>query len=278
MIRLGAHLGGGEALFATAMEAKRLGFTAVQVFLNTPLNLNMPHIDPPGAINYQNANSDITTVVHGTYLLNWASDKKFKDKFAVGYLTRLMTCAAQIGSKHVVMHCGSNPDKEGAKRILIRRIRQVLQLTPDSGIILNLETDCGGGDRVGGFRFLKAVVQEIDHRRCRICVDTAHMYAAGVDWHNPLNIAKIIRELEWVDVVHINETDPRVKCGKHLDRHNHKIGHGNIGIHVMSALAILLQDKILIVEARDREAVQFNVGMLRSVLEPSQGPRKDKHL
>jgi deoxyribonuclease-4 len=97
-----------------------------------------------------------------------------------------------------------------------------------------LETTAGQGTAIG-YRFeqLQKIIELVEQKgRMTVCIDTAHVFAAGYDIKDPINFKKIIKEfdaiigLERLKCFHMN--DSKKELGSRVDRHEH-IGKGFIG-------------------------------------------------
>jgi len=95
-----------------------------------------------------------------------------------------------------------------------------------------IESDAGSGTKLGGS------VEELAGvlGRCAldldICLDTAHLFAAGYDLSTPEGVDETFAELdeavglEHIECVHLN--DSKHDCGTNKDEHAH-VGEGLIG-------------------------------------------------
>ena len=161
------------------------------------------------------------------------------------------------------MHVGGNESEQDGRRIMKRRLRRLLKSINRYPIEFCLETDAGGGTRMGSWKNLRNVVKSIKSPQIRLCIDTAHMYAAGHDLTRKKVVDLIEEDKDLISVVHINEPTDKVRLGAHLDRHDNKFGTGPIGLDNLLGIAGRFRDKVLIVECRDREAVAFNVAAIK---------------
>ena len=265
-LKLGAHLGGGDSILKVGADAVALGLNVVQLFLSSPLKLTIGFLDKGMVAEYREKYGHLLTVVHGPFILNLASEKA-NEKFCIKYIGSLVTIMQEIGAEYMVLHVGANEDEREGRRIMKRRLRAVLEQTKWSKVVICLETDVGGGSRMGSWKNLRNVVKSIKSPRLRLCIDTAHMYAAGHDFAKQKVMDLIVHDKDFISVVHINEPEPKVKLGGHLDRHNNDFGTGPIGKEKLLEIAGKFRDKVLIVECRDRDAVAFNVGVIRHAIE-----------
>ena len=271
--RIGAHLAGGSKLLETGDLAVDLNLQVVQVFLHTPHRLTklgpIDETDAEVQDSYRSRfASKFQTIVHGPYVLNLASDAKICDKYCVAYLLKLLTETANLGGTHLVLHIGSNTNGiEAGVQVVVRRMEMLIDclITRKSiqRVVICLETDAGGGDHIGGIRVLKRIMEKVNHPNLAICIDTAHMFAAGVDWKIPGKIEQLAKYWNWIEIVHLNEPDKRVECGGHLDRHNSKFGEGALGEEVLHNIFKQMPNRLIILESRDKEVTEHNLGVVR---------------
>ena len=107
-----------------------------------------------------------------------------------------------------------------------------------------------------------------------VCIDTAHIYAAGYDIKNPKNYKKVMKEfddiigLNLLKCIHMN--DSKKALGSRVDRHDH-IGKGEIGLE---GFTNIMNDKklagvALILETpKEKEQLEDleNIKTLRSLI------------
>ena len=97
-----------------------------------------------------------------------------------------------------------------------------------------MENSAGAGQLCGGtMEELGAFVRAIGHPNLRVCLDTAHTWAAGyaIDTRDGVErfFDLVERELGLDRVVMFHFNDTEIELGGHRDRHWH-IGEGRIGI------------------------------------------------
>ena len=97
-----------------------------------------------------------------------------------------------------------------------------------------IEVTAGQGTALG-YRFeqVREMIDLVDEKeRMSVCIDTAHVFAAGYDIKSPEGYEKTIKEFE--DIVGLNllkcfhMNDSKKPSGSRVDRHEH-IGKGFIG-------------------------------------------------
>jgi deoxyribonuclease-4 len=106
------------------------------------------------------------------------------------------------------------------------------ELDVPDGVTVLVESDAGSGTKLGGqFEHLAGVIDrtglDID-----VCLDTAHMFAAGYDLSTPEAVDETVAEfddvvgLDRLRSIHLN--DSKHACGTNKDEHAH-VGEGLIG-------------------------------------------------
>jgi deoxyribonuclease-4 len=109
---------------------------------------------------------------------------------------------------------------------------------PD-GVTVLVESDAGSGTKLGGDFEHLATVMDRSSQSLEICLDTAHMFAAGYDLSTPEGVDETVEEfddvvgLDNLACIHLN--DSKHECGTNKDEHAH-IGKGLIGDDGMRAI------------------------------------------
>ena len=207
-------------------------------------------------------------VAHGTYLVNLASPDRAVWRRSVGAcLDELVRCE-RLGIRDLVIHPGAH----GGRGVLAGIARAVTALdelfdrTAGAQVRILLETTAGQGNAVGyEFEQLGEIAGGVGNaRRVGVCVDTAHVFAAGYDLRTPDGYAETIERLaravglRRVRCLHLN--DSKTACGSRVDRHDH-IGKGKLG---RAAFRMLLGDERLASVPRILETPKGQDGRGRS--------------
>ncbi|MBV8952290.1 MAG: deoxyribonuclease IV [Actinobacteria bacterium] len=178
--------------------------------------------------------------LHAPYLVNIASrDDSVLDRSRAS-LEFALARGARLGARGVVVHAGSATGDDRASA-LARATSTILSLLDRvEGCDLVVELTAGSGDLLAST--VEQVAEVIDacdrHPRVRACVDTCHLYAAGVDISRPTARRRLRDELRALDpsrvaVVHVN--DSRDPPGSRRDRHA-RVGQGTIGLEPLRAV------------------------------------------
>jgi deoxyribonuclease-4 len=139
------------------------------------------------------------------------------------------------------MGCG---DWAGIQR-LTNGINRVLEKFADTSTRLLLETTAGQGTGLGHrFEQIAEMLQAVDcQNRIGVCLDTAHIFAAGYDIRNRIAYIQTMTGFEKVIGLHhlhlIHLNDSKKNMGSRVDRHEH-IGKGTIGIECFK---LIMNDK-----------------------------------
>jgi len=234
----GSHLSIAGGLENALISARDYGMDCLQVFTKNQRQWHVPELTDDQIARWQHhrAETGIDHVVsHDSYLINLASPKpETRDKSIELFREELVRCQ-KLSIPYLVTHPGSHM-KEGEEPGLQRVAEALDQLhaeLPDLSVITCLEVTAGQGTQLG-YRFehlarLIELVEESD--RLGVCLDTAHMLAAGYDLTSEKGTRAALRELDrliGLDRVHcIHMNDSQVELGRRVDRHAH-IGHGHV--------------------------------------------------
>ena len=234
---LGAHVSsaGGPAL--TPGRGDEIGASAIQLFTKTPNQWREPEIDDETAAAFRAAlaaSGVRFTTSHDSYLINLASpDATLRARSLDSFTRELRRCHA-LGLDAVVSHPGNFIDDRASG--LARNadaITEALEAAPGP-TRLCMELTAGQGTVLGStFEEMAALLARIPsrlQRRLGVCLDTAHVFAAGYDLVGDYDgvwarFADVIG-LERLAVLHLN--DSAVPFGSRKDRHA-LIGEGHIG-------------------------------------------------
>lgn len=234
----GSHLSIAGGLHNALLKACELHMDCVQLFTQNQRQWRARSLQEDELSAWHDARKVAglaAEVSHGSYLVNPASpDPSVREKSIAALRAEMLRCETlDVGL--LVIHPGSHMgagEGEGLTR-LVRSLDRVHRDLPGLAVRICLETTAGQGTGLG-WRFeqlrdaLEAVVEPA---RLGICIDSAHMLAAGYDLTSAAGARATLDELdhilglELVHVVHVN--DSKVPRGSRVDRHEH-LGHGHI--------------------------------------------------
>jgi len=234
----GSHLSIAGGLHNALLEAKRLRMDCVQVFTKNQRQWDAPPLTD-GQVSEWAAHRRTTklndVVSHDSYLINLASPKRdVRDKSIRLFRDELLRCEA-LDIPWLVTHPGAHLGVGEAKGLdrVARAFDRLHKQEPGLKVVTCLEITAGQGTSLGYcFEHLRRIIDRVAApERLAICLDTAHMLAAGYDLTSADGCAAVLAEIdevlgiELVKCVHIN--DSKTPRGSRVDRHAH-IGHGHV--------------------------------------------------
>src|ERR1035437_1342108 len=256
---LGAHtsINGGVS---TAVDlAGKLKFTAMQIFTK---NNNRWYAKPltDEEINKYKTKLEASNikfvVAHVCYLINLcAKDEIMLVKSREAFIDELQRCE-QLSIPHLNFHPGAHlglGEEDGIK-LIAESLNIAHQKTSGFKVTSMLETTAGQGTSIGyRFEHLRKIIDLVEKKeRMTVCIDTAHIFAAGYDIKDAKNYDIVIKEfdsiigLDKLKCFHMN--DSKKQLGSRVDRHEN-IGDGFIGLegfrNIMNDNRIELVPKIL---------------------------------
>lgn len=237
---LGAHTSTQGGVTASIDLAEKLGFTAMQIFTKNNNRWTAKPFEEKEIISFREklSKSNIKLVVsHDSYLINLcAKDEENLQKSRNAFLDELERCEL-LGIPHLNFHPGAHGgagEDEGIK-LIAESLNITHEKTKGYKVTSMLEATAGQGTALGyKFEQLQKIIELVEEKeRMTVCIDTAHIFAAGYDIKDEKNYKKVIKEfdsiigLERLKCFHMN--DSKKPLGSRVDRHEN-IGKGFIGL------------------------------------------------
>lgn len=234
----GSHLSIAGGMHLALNKAVELGFESVQVFTKNQQQWNVPPLAEAAISEWAGTYKKLKfgpVVSHASYLINLATPDDVLWRKSIGlFLEEVRRCDA-LGIPHLVIHPGAHVgcgDEQGLKRVAAA-LDETHKALPESKTIVCLESTAGQGTCLGHrLEHLADIMAQVKSpQRVGVCLDTAHLFAAGYDFRGK-KYSGFIKELDNtvgtknVHVWHLN--DSKKPLGSRVDRHEH-IGHGEIG-------------------------------------------------
>lgn len=237
---LGAHVSIAGGVFNAIANGERIGANAIQIFSKNQTRWVAKPLSDEDAKKFRDAwrRSGIREVViHDSYLINLGSpDPDLLKKSREAFLDE-MDRAEKLGVRWLVFHPGShmNAGEEAGLTTIADSLNWLISQRPAYKIRLLLETTAGQGTNLGyTFEQLAYIWDRVEEKsRLGICLDTAHLFAAGYDlrseeaYEETLQKFDTILGLQNLYAIHIN--DSKKDLGSRVDRHDH-IGEGLLGL------------------------------------------------
>ena len=239
-ILLGAHMSIAGGAHMSVERACSIGCTATQIFVKNNMQwfarpLTRQEID--AFLNQLQRGELLSIFAHANYLINLAATNPQFHANSLRALSEELTRADQLRLPFLVLHPGAHlgAGEEAGLEKIIASIDRVLSGIPKVKTRIALETTAGQGSCLGDkFEHLAYIISRVrEPERLCVCLDTAHVYAAGYDIGSESAIRKTFREfdqkigLDRLVAIHVN--DSKTARGSRVDRHEH-IGKGKIGL------------------------------------------------
>jgi deoxyribonuclease IV len=234
---LGAHVSIAGGTWEAAARAREISATGSQLFTKQANRWAEREIAIEESTRYQEAMAHTTvrwSCAHDSYLINLASpDAVLRARSIDSFRAELRRCHA-LGLDALVSHPGNFMDDRASG--LARNadgITEALE-AEDGPTRLLMELTAGQGTVLGStFEEMAELLARIPaalRTRVGVCLDTAHVWAAGYDLAlDYTGVWARFADVLGYDVLgclHLN--DSKAKLGSHLDRHE-LIGEGTIG-------------------------------------------------
>ena len=250
MLLLGAHMSIGGGVQRAIERARSIECTAMQIFVKN----NMQWFARPlqreeirAFLEHAQRRELAAVFGHANYLINLAATNPRFHANSIRALSEELTRADQLGLPFLVLHPGAHlgaGEAAGLEKIAAS-IDQVFARIPKVKTRLALETTAGQGSCLGHtFEHLAEIMTRVrEPERLAVCLDTAHVFAAGFDLTTAAGTRKMFREfertigLEHLVALHLN--DSKTARGSRVDRHEH-IGKGKIGLE---AFRVIMRDR-----------------------------------
>ena len=242
---LGSHVSTRGGVEHAPARAREIGADAIQIFTSAPQRWSASIIsnESAGAFRAGVTEAGIrTTVAHASYLINLATERDDLLARSIAAFDQEMERASLLGLDFLVTHPGNatGGNRAEASSQNSGAVAAALASFPDGPMVL-FETTAGAGTALG-FRFdelavlLDSIPPELSDR-VGVCLDTAHVFAAGYDLEaDPISVLDTFDNeigLDRLRLIHLNDSVGAL--GSRRDRHAN-IGEGHIGAEAFGAL------------------------------------------
>lgn len=258
---IGAHIGTAGGLAHVPERALAIGAEVVQIF-NTNARMWRTQMRTPAEVTTLTKGlkrHQLPLFFHSIYLINLAATDVALRERSISALCDALVLGAVTGAAGVVTHVGARHQQsfQEAARCVSSAVDEVIsqatdrlrrrdlpvaqsddarlpeRLLADATLPhLLLETSAGSGSSVGArLEELAEIVSRVEGP-CGICLDTAHMFAAGYPVHTDQGLGRVVEELTLsgllplVGLIHLN--DSKTDLGSLSDRHEN-LGDGRLG-------------------------------------------------
>lgn len=237
---LGAHTSTSGGVSKAIERAKQLNFETIQIFTKNNNRWFAKPLEEQEIINFKTLDdkSIIKFIVsHDSYLINLCATKpELLQKSQIAFIDELTRCEL-LGIPYLNFHPGSHTGRgeDDGLKVIADSINFAHSETKGFKVSSMLEITAGQGTALGyKFEHINKIIELVEEKnRMSVCIDTAHMFAAGYDfrdeesYYNTMQAFDEIIGLEKLKCFHLN--DSKKELGSKVDRHEH-IGKGFIGL------------------------------------------------
>jgi deoxyribonuclease IV len=198
-------------------RARSIHCTAMQIFVKNNMQWfarPLSHAEIRAFLDHAERSELLSVFGHANYLIN-------------------------LAATNLVLHPGAHlgAGEEAGLEKIAGSIDEVFWKIPKVNTKIALEITAGQGSCIGHrFEHLAHIIENVrEPERLCVCLDTAHLFAAGYDISSERAIGKTFREFDRLigrdRLVAIHVNDSKTSRGSRVDRHEH-IGKGRIGLEV----------------------------------------------
>ena len=277
---VGAHVSSAGGVENAVLNANKIGAKGFALFTKNQRQwfakpLEEKHINKFKEYCEEFGYTSDMILPHDSYLINLGHPEiEKREKSLDSFVDELKRCEI-LGLKYLNFHPGSHLKKISEEECLnniATSMNSAIKETESCQLVM--ECTAGQGSNLG-FKFeqLAYIISKVeDKSRVGVCLDTAHMFAAGYDirtketYEDTMKNFEEIIGFEYLKGMHIN--DSKAKFNSHVDRHN-SLGKGEIGI---DAFKFIMRDERidnipLILETIDPEIWNQEIELLYNFVE-----------
>jgi deoxyribonuclease-4 len=285
---LGAHVSTSGGMDKAIERALSIGCTAMQVFVKNNMQwfARSPFSSAELLAFHRHTETNTLGAVfgHSGYMINLAAtNPQFLEKSRRALREELIR-ADQLHLPFLVLHPGAHMGAgvEAGLTKAVESLDAVFASIPRVATRIALETTAGQGSCLGcDFEHLDFIRRNVhEPERLCVCVDTAHLFAAGHDIRTESGVKKVFARFDRVvgreHLVALHLNDSKAPFASRVDRHEH-IGKGQIGLapfrYLMTAPRFANIPKVL-ETPKGKEMLEDveNMAALRALITPRARP------
>ena len=249
-ILLGAHMSIGGGVHRAIERSRSIDCTAMQIFVKN----NMQWFARPftreeikAFLDHAQREELASVFAHANYLINLCATNPQFHANSIRALSEELVRADQLRLPFIVLHPGAHlgAGEEAGLEKVVASIDEIFAGIPKVKTRIALETTAGQGSCLGhAFEHLAYIMANVraPERLC-VCLDTAHVFAAGHDLTSEAGTRKTFRQFDRTiglqNLVALHLNDSKTARGSRVDRHEH-IGKGKIGL---DAFRFIMRDR-----------------------------------
>ncbi|HZC35639.1 MAG TPA: deoxyribonuclease IV [Chthoniobacterales bacterium] len=234
---LGAHMSISGGPIRALERGLSIGCTAIQIFVKNNMQWFAKPFAETELVAFREFPARPKFVFgHTSYLINLAANNDEILEKSRQALKAELERADQLGLPFLVLHPGSHlgAGVDAGIQLVAKSLDAVFTELPKARCKIALEITAGQGSCLGHtFDQLAGIIKSCRYpKRLLVCLDTAHLFAAGYDISSAKGFWRTFEEFEQqigidrLSAWHLN--DSKAALGSRVDRHDH-IGKGRIG-------------------------------------------------
>jgi deoxyribonuclease-4 len=241
-VLLGAHMSIAGGVQMAIERACSINCTAMQIFVKNNMQWFARPLSPDeirAFLDHQQRAQLASVFAHANYLINLAATNPQFHANSLRALAEELIRADHLELPFLVIHPGAHlgaGDEAGLEKIAAS-IDAIWRVIPNVKTKIALETTAGQGSCLGHrFEQIAYIINNVrEPERLCVCLDTAHIFAAGYAIGSEIAVKKTFREFDrvipqaWERLAAIHLNDSKAARGSRVDRHAH-IGKGEIGL------------------------------------------------
>ncbi len=246
-LRIGIHTSISGSYLNALESARKLGANALQIFSASPrmwqtANVRISESDAKAFRARREELGLGPLVIHANYLINLAAAQPMLRTRSIQAFHEELVRGRELGADFVVVHPGARGETstEEAIATIIDSVKSAARRVPLGKMRILIENTAGMGTAVGSrLEEVALIVRGLRDINAAVCLDTAHLFAAGYDIKSEIGLERAIETIERiiglanVPVFHVN--DSKIPLGGRVDRHEH-IGEGKIGAEAFARI------------------------------------------
>ena len=272
---VGAHVSSSGGVFNAILNAKDIGADGFALFTKNQKRWVAKPFDEKTINKFKHLMNEYgytadMVLPHDSYLINLGHPEEEKELKSLNAFIDELQRVEVLGLKYLNFHPGSHLKKISEEECLDKIAKNInIALNQTETAIAVIETTAGQGSNLGyKFEHLRYIIDKVDNKeRIGVCIDTAHIFAAGYDIRTKEAYEKTMQEFDnvvgfdYLKGMHIN--DSKAAFNSRVDRH-HSLGKGEIGL---DAFKFIMQDKRI-----------DNIPLILETIDPSIWPEEIKLL
>src|SRR5437868_8962042 len=218
-VLLGAHMSIGGGVSMAIERARSIHCTAMQIFVKNNMQWFARPLtrDEIRAFLDHVQRGELSSIFgHANYLINLAATNPQFHANSIRALSEELTRADQLQLPFLVLHPGAHLGAGEAAGLdkIVASINRVFRKIPKGRTRIALETTAGQGSCLGHtFEQIAYIIDNVrEPKRLCVCLDTAHVFAAGYDLTSESTVKKMFRQfnetigLDRLAAIHLNDS------------------------------------------------------------------------